>query len=822
MLAKKAAEQGRVLYVNELTDDATYQLIEQSAVIRSLVTREMVARGYLTLRPTEQENLEKQRREKLAEAEARRATLAVEREDQILRQAATAQIESGRMAASSQGPPQIPMEADVDTSARIRPDQLPGLLSTGMSMPQQGMGGANPGMGAAAGLGAGGVGSMGGFSGMGNPGMTSVPEGEGLPTSNQQQSASIPRRSGMPIPQPGRSEQDSSLLRRSNPYANVPSLYDLYAQARPQSGPLQRFGVDIFRNPSGTLNELPMDLPVGPEYVLGPGDGIKVELWGSVSQRLQRVVDRGGRVALPEVGTIQVAGRSLGDVQREVQTVLRTQFRDVEADLSLNRIRSVRVYVVGDVTSPGAYDISSLSTPLNAVYAAGGPTDNGSMRTVRHLRNRNLVQEVDLYDLLLNGTRSDLQTFQPGDTILVPPIGAQVAVEGMVRRPALYEVRSESTLAEVLALAGGVLPAGTLRSIDLERLQAHEGRTRLRLDLPEAEGQQAVEQRLAEFRVQDGDRVRISPILPYSQKTVFLDGHVFRPGKYAFQEGMKVTDLVKGFDDLLPEPSHRHAEIIRLQPPDFRPVVMAFNLGDALAGRAEAPALQPLDTVRVFSRYDFEDPPVVVVGGEVRSPGEHRTNGEVHVRDAIYLAGGLTPDAQLGDAQVFRRNPGGEMQIFSLNLANALAGDSKDNILLRPRDRVIVHRNMAKLDPPTVSIQGEVANPGKYPLGETMTIAELVQSAGGFKRSAYTETADLSRYLVQNDTRVLGEHQEVAVAKALSGDPASNIALRDGDVLTIRQIGGWDDIGAGVTVAGEMLHPGTYGIQEGERLSSVL
>ena len=159
-----------------------------------------------------------------------------------------------------------------------------------------------------------------------------------------------------------------------NPYAEVPSLFDLYSQVSRRSPVVARFGEDIFRNGTGNLDQLPMDLPVGPDYVLGPGDGLNIELWGGVSQHLQRIVDREGRVALPEAGAVEVNGRNLGDVQQLVQNVLRSEFRDVHADVSLARLRTVRVYVVGDVLRPGAYDISSLSTPLNALYQAGGPT----------------------------------------------------------------------------------------------------------------------------------------------------------------------------------------------------------------------------------------------------------------------------------------------------------------------------------------------------------------------------------------------------------------------------------------------------------------
>ncbi len=196
--------------------------------------------------------------------------------------------------------------------------------------------------------------------------------------------------------------QQPMLRHRPNPYADVPSLYDLYAQYSKHSPKLERFGEDVFVNGTGNLDELPMDLPAGPDYVVGPGDGLTVNLTGGISQRLQRVVDREGRIELPEVGAVEVSGRSLADVQHLVQTVLRGQFRGVDADVSLSRIRTVRVYVTGDVERPGAYDVSSLSTPLNALYIAGGPTSGGSLRIIRHYRGKQLIQDVDIYDLLLH------------------------------------------------------------------------------------------------------------------------------------------------------------------------------------------------------------------------------------------------------------------------------------------------------------------------------------------------------------------------------------------------------------------------------------
>jgi protein involved in polysaccharide export with SLBB domain len=715
------------------------------------------------------------------------------------------------------------MDSDQSEMASIQPDELPSLLSasqtSSLSGPSKAMG----------------------SSGAGTSGLTMPPDlssslgsslgssigsmlGSQNGTSGLSQQARLEDQNRFPLqqfpfPKPA---QQPMLRHQPNPYADVPSLYDLYAQYSKRSPKLQRFGEDVFLNGTGNLDELPMDLPAGPDYVVGPGDGLTITLTGGISQRLQRVVDREGRVALPEVGAVEVSGRSLGDVQHLVQTVLRGQFRGVDADVSLSRIRTVRVYVTGDVERAGAYDVSSLSTPLNALYIAGGPTSGGSLRILRHYRGKQLVQEVDVYDLLLHGVRGDVQRLQAGDTIQVPPLKGQVTIEGMVRRPAVYELNGEKGLAEVLELAGGVLPSGTLRHVDVERVESHEGRTMLRLDIPETNSDASVNKALEDFVVQEGDKIKITPILPYADKTVYLDGHVSRPGKFAYTDGMKISDLIKSYKDLLPEPSTSHAEIIRLSQPDFAPEVLTFNLDDALAGKDQDLVLKPFDIVRVFGRFDFEDPPVITVTGEVRDPGDHLTNGVAHLRDAVYLAGGTTRNALLTDAQVFRTTRDGKLEVINVNLAKALEGDAKDNVVLEPKDRVFIHRDLNLLDPPTVAVEGEVARPGKYPLGDNMTAAALVRLAGGFKRGAYKDEADLTRYEISQGSKVVSDHVTVPIAKAMADEPDADVRLRDGDVLAIRQLTGWKDVGAMITVTGEVVHPGTYGIQEGERLSSII
>lgn len=513
-----------------------------------------------------------------------------------------------------------------------------------------------------------------------------------------------------------------------NPYPGLPSTADLYRQYESENAPLKRFGADIFRPDVLGLTEYPMDLPAGPEYVLGSGDDLVIDIWGGVSQQISRVVDREGRVSLPEAGPVTVAGITLANAEKRIQSALEPQFRGAKVGVSVRRLRNVRIYVVGDVQRPGAYDISSLSTPLNALYVAGGPTASGSLRVIRHYRGSQLISEMDLYDLLLKGVRQSIEHLEPGDTILVPTTGPQVGVAGSVRRPAIYELKSKTDqLSDVIEMAGGVTVSSALGEIKVERVEPHDQRVTLKVPLqPNQSGGPAIGD--SGFMVQDGDRVYVAAIDPYKNQTVYLEGHVYRPGSYPFVSGMKVTDLVKSYRDVLPEPA-AHAEIVRLQPPDYRPVAISFDLLGALAGD-DTITLQQFDTVRIFGRYE--------------------------------------------------------------------------------------------IDPPKVSIYGQVLRPGEYPLSTGMTAASLVKMAGGFNRSAYVETATLASYVVESGQRVVTDQQTVHIGAAINGDAAADAHLKPGDVLTILQIPGWSDIGRSVTIKGEVLYPGNYGINEGEHLSVFL
>jgi polysaccharide export outer membrane protein len=861
-VAKEATDNGQVVEDSTLTDQAIFERLERDVAFRSIATRLLQRYGYLTPTPNpesdfakENELVLKERARRLVQIEAQEDTDALrpQKNDRELERTATCdprrdedcqqQTPGGRSQTTRTHGGMSSPEPNQQVVPEQQPSQSPSRVLRADGLPQ----GVDPLDG-----GSGGASSLnlelasasvkrdanplgGGSQVLGQGAIDGSPIGRDV-----RSSPSTPGRgdggfnsdkSGLERSSRGRptaertSEEDVSPVRmvhRANPYSDIPSLYDMYVQASTRQRPTERFGLDVFRNTSNDPEAIPMDLPVGPDYVLGPGDSLEIDLWGGVSQRMYRVVDREGRVSLPEAGPLLVSGRSLGEVQLAVQQVMRTEYRDVSADVSLSKLRTVRVYVVGDVAQPGAYDISSLSTPLNALFAAGGVTPRGSLRALKHLRGKQLVEEVDAYDLLLHGVRSDMSRLENGDTLLVPALGPQVTVDGMVRRPAIYELHGENSLADVLELAGGILPTATLRHIEVQRVEAHEKRTMLTLDLSPASDADSAKKQLEAFKINDGDEVHIFPIAPYNEDAIYLQGHVLRPGRFSYKQGMNLSDLIGSYKDLLPEPAPHYAEIIRLNPPDFHPSVESFDLTAALANPASGPKLQPLDTVRIFSRYDFEPAPEVWIGGEVREPGKYRTSGQAYLRDTIYLAGGVTQDASLDSVQLFRTQPDGTMKILSVNLREALAGNPVDNILIQPRDRLMIHRNSARVDPPTVYITGEVAKPGRYPLTTNMHVEDLVRVSGGVKRSAYLGSADLARFDTNGSRTNPSDLRELNLTAAMNGDEKADIPLRDGDILTVRQLPRWTDIGAAMTVRGEVVHPGTYGIEAGERLSSVL
>jgi|HubBroStandDraft_6_1064221.scaffolds.fasta_scaffold06599_2 protein involved in polysaccharide export with SLBB domain len=856
-IAKEASDNGQVVSEEELTDNAVFDRLTSDVVFRSVATRLVQRYGYL--RPNfnpdselgkEQELLIKERVRRLVQIEAQEDAESIKPQKTETSEARTAPCDLNTNTDCSQEMPSRSRRTTSNPDENVPQKELsPSYPNDGQPMQQSprilqtrgntdgtlldpSTDGNDSFLSVSQPTKQPGDPRFGGISpsdplssALMDQARAGATQGSGTGSSSDQGATTTSPKSDMIgesySPRKSRLATDRTLaagmpVHRANPYADIPSLYDLYVQAPATDRPPQRFGTEVFRDGLRDPRSIPMDLPVGPDYVVGPGDSLTIDLWGGISTKLVRIVDRQGRVTLPEAGPLLVSGRSLGEVQQAVQRAIATQYRDTSTDVSVSRLRTIRIYVVGEVEEPGAYDISSLSTALNALVGAGGVTPRGSLRSLKHMRGKQELEEIDAYDLLLHGVSPDAKKLENGDTLMVPPVGPQVTVTGMVRRPAIYELKGEETVEDALELAGGILPAAALRHVEVQRLEAHEKRTMLSLDLSPDNSAPA---QLASFKIQEGDEIHIFPIAQYNQDTIYLQGHVQRPGRYSYHDQMKLTDIVASYKDILPEPAAHYGEIIRLNPPDFHPTVVSFDLAAAMADPAAAPQLKPLDTVRIFSRFDFEPAPTVFVVGEVRSPGNYRTSGQASLRDAVFLAGGLKPDAALDTAQLFRINPDGSSKIFSVNLGSALNGNAADNILLQPRDRLLIHKNTSRVEPSTIEITGEVAKPGRYPYTENMRAEDLIRAAGGLKRSADTTTADLTRYAASGG---VSQHLQISLASLSNGNASEDLPLRSGDVLAIRQVPGWSDIGAAVKVNGEVMHPSTYGIRPGERLSSVL
>jgi protein involved in polysaccharide export with SLBB domain len=532
--------------------------------------------------------------------------------------------------------------------------------------------------------------------------------------------------------QPPSSVDAPRALHQPAPY-NLRSMRDLYTQVPDDNVTLNRFGSEFFLNRNqraatlGSSNATTsLDVPIGPDYILGPGDTLAIELWGGATLSLTRSIGRDGRILLPEAGSLQLAGLTLERAEALIAESLKKQYRNAQIAVTVTRLRSVRLYIAGDVQRPGAYQVSALAAPLSALYIAGGPTSSGSLRVVRHMRGDKLVEQVDLYDFFLHGIHASTAHFESGDTLLVPAAGPQVAIAGAVRRPAIYELKpDETSLSSLFDYAGGLLPSASLGHLTVERIVPGHSRETLALD---PGSPQALIATAKSFVLHDGDRVRIDPVLPYSERVIYLEGHVSRPGRIAFRDNMRLSDALHSYRDLLPEPASR-AEILRMVPPDLHAEAIPFDLPSVLIGNTDLP-LQPFDTIRIHSRYEA--------------------------------------------------------------------------------------------DPPRVTISGEVLHPGIYPLSEGMTAAQLVRIAGGFKRDAFQERADLTSYEVDNGAAT-GRQRSLAIGAAVQGsDPSADVALKPGDSLSIHQLTGWEDVGASIRIEGQVRYPGSYGFKAGERLSSVL
>ena len=463
---------------------------------------------------------------------------------------------------------------------------------------------------------------------------------------------------------------------------------------------LRPFGYNLFTE---TTLAPQQNLPIASDYIIGPSDEINIFLWGRINAQYNLIVSRDGTIQVPNMGVLSVAGMTF----EEVKKFLAKQAKNIvgaEINVTMGMLRSIQVFVLGEVKKPGAYTVSAMSTLTNALMASGGPTQIGTLRKVELKRNNNkTIAIMDFYDLLLKGDKSKDMRLQNGDVVFVPTAGPLVGVAGNVKRPAIYELKGETDLAGILELAGGIIPTAYTQQIQVERVEKNQRRIVVDLN--------TIERDIAKtFKLQDADLVKVFSIVDKDTNVVYLHGNVKRPGKYELKKGMRLKNLIKDESELLQETYFEYGLIKRLVPPSFEVKLIPFSLGSLLfkSSQEDNIELTPRDSIYIFSKWLFKDKPSASIEGEVRKKGSFELGDNFSVKDLVLLAGDLTKEAYLKKAEIVRVNKKREYQTIYFNLVKAMAGDKSENLILQDEDKVIIHSMWEEKWKEIVTIVGEV------------------------------------------------------------------------------------------------------------------
>jgi protein involved in polysaccharide export with SLBB domain len=586
------------------------------------------------------------------------------------------------------------------------------------------------------------------------------------------------------------------------------------AVVQAQEGGLRPFGYDLFRTVPTTFAPA-SDIPVPPDYPIGPGDTFLIQFFGKLNAQFPLVVTREGALNIPELGPVFVAGLPFSEAQKTLEQKISQQMIGVQASITMGPLRSIQVFVVGDAEQPGLYTISALATATNALLASGGVSPTGSLRNIQIKRAGRIIGRLDLYQLLLYGDASGDRRLQSGDVLFIPPLGPTVGIDGQVRRPAIYELRTERTAEQLIALAGGLLPDAYPAAAKVERVERRTGRTVIDVNLDAPQG--------LNRPMQNGDVLRIPSVLESVENVVLLSGHVQRPGAYEWKPGMTVQDLIPSISDLRPDPDLDYVLIRRERGPRRLIEVSSIRLalGEGGLQILSDQVLDPRDEVILFSRApnsaDF-----------YRTGSEREKNQSA--ADAQMASVTMADDNRSDTSRVRGRRQEqergqkqGQKQQQEQEQEYQL-GDpqqSERSQTLAPLLDAI--RSQATLGAPArvVTISGAVTHPGTYPLEPGMRVSDLIRAAGTLDQSAYGLEAERTRFTVDEAGNARTELESLNLAAILSGDEQADVPLTPRDQIQIKQISGWADRDT-VELRGEVRFPGTYVISRGETLRQLV
>jgi|WetSurMetagenome_2_1015567.scaffolds.fasta_scaffold18941_1 polysaccharide biosynthesis/export protein len=418
-----------------------------------------------------------------------------------------------------------------------------------------------------------------------------------------------------------------------------------------------QFGYNLFEKSASAFTPS-VNVPVGPDYVLGPGDEIRVSVWGMVEGSWSVVVDRDGNISLPRIGTLGVAGLSFKQTKELLGKEFSKYYSGFEMNVSMGALRTIRIYLVGNAKKPGAYTISSVSTLVNALFESGGPSKTGTMRDIQVKRNGETVVHFDMYDFLIKGDKTKDIRLLPEDIIFIAPAGEQVSIAGSVKNPAIYEMNGEMTALDMINMAGGLDDIAFIGRFQIERIVDKSRRTVFETDMPHA----------GDIKLHGGDIVNIFPIYEDS-KNVRISGAVQRGGAYGFSPGMTIKDLISLSGGVTYFAFKDTAELTRVTVTDEGPVTqkILINLRDALSGKTDSNLiLQENDYLLIRTVPEWKLYRTVSITGEVRFPGNYTIEkGEV-LSSLIRRAGGFTKNAYLSGL-MFTRESARERQQQTIN-----------------------------------------------------------------------------------------------------------------------------------------------------------
>jgi protein involved in polysaccharide export with SLBB domain len=548
---------------------------------------------------------------------------------------------------------------------------------------------------------------------------------------------------------------------------------------------LQPYGYDLFAN--GQQGMAPVSTaPVPDDYVVGPGDAIEVQLYGNQNYTLELTVSRDGRVNFPQLGPISVGGQRYSAVKHELESRVAKQMIGVRAGVSMGETRTINVFVLGEAVFPGSYSVTGLATVTTALFAAGGVKPQGSLRHIQVRRAGTLVREFDLYDLLMRGDSTNDVKLQPGDVVMIPAVGPTASADGEVQRPAIYELKGVTSVAGLVEMAGGLTPEADSGSAAL--VHVNEQRQRVVVDV--APGAAVARAQL----VGNGDAMRVARLKPTIDSGVMLQGYVYRPGNYAWREGLRLADVISSIDELKPHADQGYVLIRRVLTPGRRIAVLSADLAAALRDPA-SPAnvlLQPRDTLTVFDLQTGRDriieplmqelnlqgslarpTEVVHVDGRVKVPGDYPLESGMHVSDLIRAGGNLESSAYGGHAELARyaveNGAQRRTEIISIDLGAVARGDPAADIELKAFDQLSIKEISGWNEQNQITLTGEVRFPGTYTIKHNETLRSVIERAGGLTDLAFPEGS----VFVREDLRVREQQQLDRLADRMQSDIAS-------------------------------------------------